>query len=208
GDRDDLAAMTIQLAHRGPDGEGFYVDTESRVFLGHRRLSIIDIAGGAQPMWNAAGSIGVIYNGEIFNHRELRAELETKGHRFHTDHSDTEVLIEGYAAWGEDLPSHLNGQFAFCIYDRTRKRLFLARDRFGEKPLYVARQNGLFAFASELSAIARHSGFQARLRTRSLQKLMAYGFLPAPNAILEDCEKLPGGCALRFDLVTHDVRIS
>ena len=206
GDRDDLAVMMAALAHRGPDGSGVYVDDGARVFLGHQRLAIIDIAGGVQPMWNAERTVGLVYNGEIYNHRELRAKLEAKGHKFASDHSDTEVLIHGYVEWGEDLPSHLNGMFAFCIYDRRKGRLFLARDRFGEKPLYFARQGGLFAFASELSAIARHSGFHARLRHRSLQKFLAYGYVPAPNAILEDCEKLPGGSALTFDLETQTQR--
>jgi asparagine synthase (glutamine-hydrolysing) len=203
GGRQDLKAMTDALVHRGPDGEGYYIDAESGVHLGHRRLAIVDIGGGAQPMWNAAGTVGVIYNGEIYNHRELRAELEAAGHRFQSDHSDTEVLVHGYAAWGEGLPERLNGMFAFCIYDLGRGRLFLARDRFGEKPLYIARQGDLFAFASELSAITQHSKFESRLKVRSLQKLMAYGFLPAPNAILEHCEKLPGGCMLSLDLRTR-----
>lgn len=202
----DIAAMTKALAHRGPDGEGFYSDPDAPVFLGHRRLAIIDIEGGEQPMWNEACTVCVIFNGEIYNHRELRAELEERGYRFKSDHSDTEVLIHGYAAWGENLPGRLNGMFAFCIYERERKRLFLARDRFGEKPLYFAQQGKLFAFASELNAIAEHSAFQARLRGRSLQKLMAYGFLPAPNAILEDCQKLPGGCFLTFDVETGETR--
>src|SRR6185312_13053986 len=129
-----------------------------------------------------------------------------KGRRFQTDHSDTEVLVHGYAQWGEDLPARLNGMFAFCIYDAARKRLFLARDRFGEKPLYFARQEGLFAFASELSAIARHSRFRTRLDPRALQKFFAYGYVPAPGAILADCEKLPGGAALSFDIVSGELR--
>src|SRR5262249_49178527 len=153
--------------HRGPDGNGTYRDLEAGVFLGHQRLAIVDIATGAQPMWNEQHTIGVVFNGEIYNHRELRVRLEAMGHRFRSDHSDTEVLVQGYAEWGEDLPLHLNGMFAFCIYDRVRRRLFLARDRFGEKPLYIAVQGGIFAFASELTAIARHSRFSARLRLRS-----------------------------------------
>jgi asparagine synthase (glutamine-hydrolysing) len=207
GDRDDLRAMTDALAHRGPDGEGAYVDAANGLFLGHRRLAIVDVEGGAQPMWNADRSIGVVYNGEIYNHADLRAELEARGHRFGTDHSDTEVLVHGYAEWGENLPSRLNGMFAFCIYDRARHRLFFARDRFGEKPLYYAQQGGLFLFASELNAIACHRSFKTRLDGRSLQKLMAYGFLPAPNAILEGCHKLPGGSRMRFDLRTHETKV-
>lgn len=207
GDLDDVLAMAQALAHRGPDGEGAYADAERRVYLAHRRLAIVDLEDGAQPMWNADATIGVVFNGEIYNHRELRSALEARGHRFTTDHSDTEVLIHGYAEWGEGLPARLNGMFAFCVYDRRRKRLFLARDRFGEKPLYFAKQGGLFAFASELNAIARHRHFEVQLQARSLQKVMAYGFLPAPNAILEDCEKLPGGAHLTFDIESGGSRV-
>src|ERR1041385_4613536 len=109
GGRSDLTAMTNALAHRGPDGDGEYIDSERRVFLGHRRLAIVDLAGAAQPMWNAEGTIGVVQNGEIYNHLELRRELQAKGYRFQTDHSDTEVLVHGYSEWGEDLPRRLNG---------------------------------------------------------------------------------------------------
>ncbi|MBI1361194.1 MAG: asparagine synthase (glutamine-hydrolyzing) [Alphaproteobacteria bacterium] len=196
----DLRRMMSALEHRGPDGAGTYHDPNASVFLGHRRLAIIDPGGGAQPMWNAEGSIGVVFNGEIYNHVELRRKLERRGHQFRTDHSDTEVLIHGYAEWGESLPEKLNGMFAFCIYDRTRARLFLARDRFGEKPLFYSQQGGLFSFASELTSIAQHSHFSSQIRRRSLQKLLAYGFLPAPNAILENCEKLPGGSWLTVDV--------
>ena len=207
GDRGDLAAMMDAIAHRGPDGEGVFIEAEKAVYLGHRRLAIVDVDGGAQPMWNADQSIGVIYNGEIYNHAELRVQLEGRGYAFRSDHSDTEVLVHGYAEWGEDLPSRLNGMFAFAIFDRKRDRIFFARDRFGEKPLYYAQQGGLFLFASELSAIAQHRTFKTHLDGRSLQKLMAYGFLPAPNAILEDCHKLPGGCRMRFDLRTQEVKV-
>ena len=157
GSRQDLEAMTAALSHRGPDGSGLWISMHPRVFLGHRRLSIIDLEGGAQPMWDEAGEIGVVYNGEIYNHIELRRALETAGHRFRTSHSDTEVLVHGYRQWGEDLPGRLNGMFAFAIYDSARRRLFLARDRFGEKPLYLYRQPGRIAFASELSALLCHA---------------------------------------------------
>ena len=207
GDLDDLGAMTAALAHRGPDGEGAYRDPEQRVFLGHRRLAIVDIADGAQPMWDAAGEIGVVYNGEIYNHTELRRRLERLGHVFRTDHSDTEVLIHGYREWGHELPGMLNGMFAFCLYDRRRRELFLARDRFGEKPLYFARQAGVFLFASELTAIAKHRAFASRLAMLSVQKFFAYGFIPAPLAILEDCHKLAGGSYLVFDLATQALKV-
>ena len=138
GSRRDIETMTRALAHRGPDGEGFYADASAPVFLGHRRLAILDLATGDQPMWSADGETGIVFNGEIYNHLELRADLTRRGHRFRTDHSDTEVLIHGYREWGEELPGRLNGMFAFAIYDRVRRHLFLARDRFGEKPLYYA----------------------------------------------------------------------
>lgn len=206
GDRRDLARMMTALAHRGPDGSGSYHDPETRVFLGHQRLAVIDPAGGAQPMWNAEGTIGVVFNGEIYNHAELRRALELRGYLFQTHHSDTEVLVHGYAEWGEDLPARLNGMFAFCVYDKTRRRLFLARDRHGEKPLYYSLQGQVFAFGSELTAVIRHPQISARPNSRSIQKLLAYGFLPAPNTILEGCEKLPGGCSLVFDLRTNRLR--
>jgi asparagine synthase (glutamine-hydrolysing) len=208
GDRDDLTAMAAAIAHRGPDGDGFHIESEHGLFLAHRRLAILDIAGGAQPMWTPDGRYAIIYNGEVYNHAELRAELTAKGARFRTDHSDTEALLHAYAEWGEAMPAKLNGMFAFCIYDKPRQRLFFARDRFGEKPLFFARQNGLFAFASELSAIAAHRRFRAALNPRSVQKLMAYGFLPAPNAIYADCEKLPQGHSAIYDLTTGALTIT
>src|SRR5581483_9323599 len=127
GDRDDIHRMTTSLAHRGPDGEGFHHDPASAVHLGHRRLSILDIAGGAQPLFNEDRTVCVVFNGEIYNHVELRATLHAAGHRFRSDHSDTEVLVHGYEEWGDALPLRLNGMFAFAIYDAGRKRLFLAR---------------------------------------------------------------------------------
>jgi len=200
GDAADLAAMTRALAHRGPDGEGVYADPEHPIFLGHRRLAIIDVAGGAQPMWNEDDSIAVVFNGEIYNHRQLRRELLAQGHRFRTDHSDTEVLLHGYEEWGEALPERLNGMFAFALWDRPRRKLFLARDRFGEKPLYWAQQGGLFLFASELGALKRHRQFAPAVERRSLMKLLAHGFIPAPNAFWKDAQKLPSGSWLRFHL--------
>src|SRR5215472_6096294 len=158
GSRQDLEAMTAALSHRGPDGSGLWVSPDAPVFLGHRRLSIIDLEGGAQPMWDKAGAIGVVYNGEIYNHLELRRTLEAAGCRFRTSHSDTEVLIHGYRIWGDELPTRLNGMFAFAIFDRRRRRLLFARDRFGEKPLYIYRRPGILAFASELSAFTHHGG--------------------------------------------------
>jgi asparagine synthase (glutamine-hydrolysing) len=207
GDEGDLAAMTAALAHRGPDGQGLFSDAAAAVHLGHRRLAIIDLAGGAQPMWNAERSLAVIFNGEIYNHQELRAELERQGHAFRSSHSDTEVLLHGYREWGAALPLRLNGMFAFALYDRPRRRLFLARDRFGEKPLYYYRKRGLFAFASELGALARHRHFAAGLSLRALQKFFAHGYLPAPNALYEGAAKLPGGSHLTLDLASGETHV-
>ena len=207
GSEADLRAMTEALAHRGPDGAGFWSGDEPPVFLGHRRLAIIDIEGGRQPMWDAAGRICVIFNGEIYNHVELRRELENRGHRFATDHSDTEVLIHGYREWGEQLLPRLNGMLAFALYDRDRARLLLARDRFGEKPLYYWRQPGRLAFASELSALTFHSRINPTIDPRMLQKFFAWGFLPAPNALYRDCAKVPGGAVLTYDLRADTVRV-
>lgn len=196
GDESDLRAMVAAVAHRGPDGEGILEDRG--VWLGHRRLAVLDLAGGHQPMRNEDGSVAVVFNGEIYNHAELRVELERLGHRFRTDHSDTEVLVHGWEAWGEALPARLNGMFAFAAYDAPRRLLFLARDRFGEKPLYYARHAGGFAFASELSALARHRDVSTTLDDAALQKFFAYGFLPAPNALYRGTRKLPGGCSLTY----------
>ena len=207
GSRVDLHRMTNALEHRGPDSEGFYVDDHARVYLGHRRLAIVDIADGAQPMWNDDRTIAVVFNGEIYNHQSLREELVARGHRFASDHSDTEVLVHGYKEWGHDLPVRLNGMFAFAIYDKPRRRLFLARDRFGEKPLYYSHASaGHFAFASELTALAEHGHVSHSIDFRSLQKLMGWGYLPAPNAMLEGVQKLPGGCWLQYDTTTGQLK--
>ncbi|MBW8856048.1 MAG: asparagine synthase (glutamine-hydrolyzing), partial [Bradyrhizobium sp.] len=203
GDHGDLIRMTDALAHRGPDGDGFHHDPDHAVFLGHRRLSIIDIAGGHQPFFNEDGKIAVIYNGEIYNHRELRAALEAAGHRFKSDHSDTEVLVHGYEEWGAGLPLRLNGMFAFAVYDAMRGRIFLARDRFGEKPLYHTLQHGVFAFASEVTALAAHSGLNFSIDRLGLQKFLAHGFTPAPNTIYAECRKLPAGHSATYDLGTR-----
>jgi asparagine synthase (glutamine-hydrolysing) len=205
GDRADLSRMTASLSHRGPDGDGFFHDPGQGVFLGHRRLSIIDIAGGSQPFFNEDGKVAVVFNGEIYNHLELRAELQAAGHRFKSDHSDTEVLVHGYEEWGDELPLRLNGMFAFAVYDARCRRLFLARDRFGEKPLYYMVQNGAFAFASEVTALAAHSHLRFTIDPLGLQKFFALGFTPAPNTIYRDCRKLPAGHALSFDLTDRSV---
>jgi asparagine synthase (glutamine-hydrolysing) len=150
-DRVLLDRMLASIVHRGPDGEG--VDVGPHFSIGMRRLAIIDVDGGDQPLFSADGNLALVFNGEIYNHAELRRELTGKGHRFVTDHSDTEVILRGYEEWGERVVDHLVGMFAFAITDRARAELFLARDRLGIKPLYYVDGPGRFAFASELKAL-------------------------------------------------------
>ncbi|MDA0747993.1 MAG: asparagine synthetase B, partial [bacterium] len=145
-----LTRMTRVLAHRGPDGEGFHVD--GPVGLGHRRLSIIDVEGGAQPLSNEDGTVWITFNGEIYNFKELARELQSLGHRFRS-RSDTEVLVHGYEEWGDDVVLRLNGMFAFGLWDARKRRMLLARDHFGVKPLYYFHDGQRLIFASELKAI-------------------------------------------------------
>ncbi len=207
GNVHDLQQMTDAMLHRGPDDEGIWCDQSNPVFLGHRRLSIIDIAGGAQPMWTGDKNLGVIFNGEIYNHIELKEELRKKGHIFRTDHSDTEVLLHGFREWGKELPNRLNGMWAFAVYDRTRKLIFLSRDRFGKKPLFYTLQNKTFTFASELSALTKHSYVEASISSRSLKKYFAYGYIPAPNSLYTRIYKLPAGHNLIFDLNDFSIKV-
>jgi asparagine synthase (glutamine-hydrolysing) len=207
GDISDLRAMMKAMAHRGPDGEGEYLEKSLALFLGHLRLAIRDIEGGAQPMWDRAKTTCVIYNGEIYNHESLRAELIAAGHQFESSHSDTEVLVHGYKEWGNGLAERLNGMFAFAIYDARKRLLYLARDRFGEKPLYYTHRRGLFAFASELSALVAHRAIEARPSATALRKLFAYGYLPAPHALHEGTAKLPGGHYMVVDLETLSAKV-
>ena len=206
GTQANLAAMAGAIVHRGPDDTGFHIDHDHAVHLAFLRLAIVDIAGGRQPMWNEDGSVCVLFNGEIYNQAELRAELLAAGHVFRSDHSDTEVLVHGYEQWGEDLPARLNGMFAFVIWDRPRRRLFAARDRFGEKPFFYVARPGFFAFASELSALIMHPAVDRTIDQRALQKFFAYGYIPAPNALYRGARKLPGGCSLTLDLADFRVR--
>lgn len=195
-----LAEMLSTLAHRGPDGEGHYIDRAAELHLGQRRLAVIDIPGGEQPMWNEDRSVCVVFNGEIYNHRDLRSELEALGHAFRSDHSDTEVLVHGFEQWGENLPAKLNGMFAFAIYDQNRKVLFLSRDRFGEKPLFYTNTPGFFSFASELTTLLTHPRVSSDPDKRALQKFYAHAFFPAPHTPFRAIRKLPAGHSLVYDL--------
>jgi len=199
--------MTAELVHRGPDGEGTFVDQELGAHLGQRRLAVVDLEGGVQPMFNEDGSIAVIFNGEIYNHAELRDELTAKGHVFQSDHSDTEVLVHGYEEWRPALPDRLNGMFAFAVLDRRRRRLTLVRDRFGKKPLYYTLNPQVFAFASEVTSLLRHPATDRTLDELSLQKLFAYGFIPAPRSQYRQIRKLPAGCWLEYELDRRELKI-
>jgi asparagine synthase (glutamine-hydrolysing) len=203
----DLKRMTDALAHRGPDAAGYWTDAARGVYLGHRRLSILDLGGGGQPMVTADGGTIIVFNGEIYNFAELRAELIGRGHRFVTDHSDTEVLLHGFREWGAELPRRLNGMWAFAIYDQATRRLFASRDRFGKKPFYYTSQNGTFVFASELSALRLHPAVRSDVSRRALKKYFGYGYIPAPHTILENVHKLPGGHSLWLDVDSRAVRV-
>lgn len=189
-----LAAMNDTMEHRGPDDFGLHV--EAGVGLGHRRLSIIDLAGGKQPIANEDQSVFVTFNGEIYNFQVLREELRDAGHVFRTN-SDTEVIVHAYEEWGTDCVKRFNGMFAFAIFDRNRQRLFLARDRIGIKPLYYSvLPNGHLIFGSELKALLRHPLLQRRVAPRAVEDFFTFGYVPDPDSILEGVFKLAPGHTL------------
>jgi len=184
-------AMRDTLTHRGPDGFGTHISTDGQLALGHRRLSFLDLGeNGKQPLCNEDGTIWTTFNGEIYNYLELRAELKEKGHVFKS-HSDTEVLVHGYEEWGSKLPSKLKGMFAFAIWDERKKQLFLARDRFGIKPLYYYKNTNCFAFASEIKALKKNTTFSFSLSNQSICDYLAYRYVPSPNTIWSEVKKLP-----------------
>jgi asparagine synthase (glutamine-hydrolysing) len=189
----DLRSVGQSLAHRGPDAEGVWA--EPGVGLVHRRLSIIDLAGGDQPIANEDGSLQVVFNGEIYNFQELRARLEARGHRFRT-HSDTEVLVHLYEEQGEALVERLRGMFTFALWDRRRRRLLLARDRLGIKPLYVYRDAEKLLFASEPKAFLAYPGVAAAVDPVALEDYLAFGMVPGRRSIFRGVEKLPPGHTL------------
>ena len=191
------------LAHRGPDGDGVY--RNQNIAFAHRRLSIIDLETGQQPISNKNNTAVLIFNGEIYNYREVRADLVARGYEFST-HTDTEVIVHLYEEYGVDCLAHLNGMFAFALWDDIRKRLFIARDRFGEKPLYYQfreHQNGeqeLF-FASELKAISNRPGFNPDVNLNALDDYLSYGYIPVPHTIFNGVQKLP---AAHYLLIGRD----
>ena len=200
-----MAEATGALRHRGPDDAGVWCRPGGAVTLGHRRLSIIDTGpGGHQPMRSADGSSVIVFNGEIYNHRELREQLERLGHRFSST-SDTEVLLEAYVRWGEDMLEKLVGMFAFAVWDERRHRLFLARDRAGEKPLYYADAPAGFAFASELPALRHAPWCGDDIDPDAVALYLEHQYVPAPFTILRGARKLPPAHAAVVD--EHGTRL-
>jgi len=195
---DALRTMTAQLVHRGPDDDGHYVDPQARCGLGFRRLSIIDVAGGHQPLGNEDRTVWTVFNGEIYNFRALRAQLERRGHRFAT-RTDTEVIVHLYEEHGDARVSHLAGMFALAIWDQTRGRLLLARDRFGKKPLTYAIHNDRLYFASEAKAILALPGVPREIDAQSLHRYLIFQYVPAPHSIYKGFHKLPPGHLLTLD---------
>jgi asparagine synthase (glutamine-hydrolysing) len=194
-------AMADALEHRGPDDAGAWADAAAGVALGHRRLSIVDLSQeGHQPMASASGRYALTYNGEIYNFRDLRGELERRGVRFR-GHSDTEVLLAGVEAWGlTDTLRRANGMFAFALWDRTTRELHLVRDRLGEKPLYYGWAGRAFLFGSELRALRRYPNFDAKIDRRAVALFLRYNCVPAPYSIYEGVWKLPPACTLTVPL--------
>ena len=203
---DDLAEsrvreMTRRIEHRGPDEEGLLV--RRRAVLGMRRLSIIDLGGGSQPVFNEDGAIGVVFNGEIYNFPDLRVELESCGHRFRT-HSDTEVIVHAYEEWGERCLEHLRGMFAFALWDgrgahrdgQAVGRILLARDRLGIKPLYYAAAEGTLLFASEVRALLASGAIPRKVARESVEAYLLFGSVVEPMTLVEGVFSLPPGHSL------------
>jgi asparagine synthase (glutamine-hydrolysing) len=195
-DPDALAAAAGTLAHRGPDDAAFH--EEPGLGLAFRRLSIVDLAGGAQPLSNEDGTVWIAYNGEIYNHESLRRELEAKGHRYRT-HSDTETIVHAYEEWGDACVERLRGMFAFALWDRNRRRLLLARDRVGIKPLYFTRAGGAWIAASEIKALFAFPGVQRSVRRSALVEHLTLRYVASPATLFEGIEKLEPGHVMAVD---------
>jgi asparagine synthase (glutamine-hydrolysing) len=198
-DSDRIARrMGDAIAHRGPDESGYFL--EAPAFLAHRRLSIIDLAAGHQPMANEDESLWVIYNGEIFNHADVRPELERAGHRYRT-RCDTETILHAYEQHGQECVQKFRGMFAFAIWDRNARRLFCARDRLGIKPFYYFWDGRIFAFASEIKALLEHPAISARYASQTLSEYLAFGYLSGEQTMFEGIRKLMPGHTLTLDLM-------
>lgn len=202
-----LRAMRDCMTHRGPDDAGEWYSLDYRVGLAHRRLSIVDLTErGHQPMLDRTGQFAIVFNGEIYNFQDLQSTLIDKGYVFNS-HSDTEVILTSYREWGIDCVRRLNGTFAFGLYDSERQRLFLARDRAGEKPLYWRHSNGRMVFASELKALMTDAACPRILNYRAFDHYLAYGYVPGNMCILDGINKLESGYALEYDFRRDKVRL-
>src|SRR5262249_892313 len=191
-----VARMIQALTHRGPDQSGVY--TDQSVSLGHQRLSIIDLSDdGRQPLSNENGSVWITFNGEIYNYRDLRTELTAAGHRFRT-HTDTEVIVHLYEEYGTDCLARLRGMFAFAIWDRQRRTLFAARDRFGQKPFYYAVRGRRFLFASEIKGLLAYNDLPIEPEPAAIDYYLAQRFIPPPLTMLRGIRKLPAGHRLEW----------
>lgn len=187
--RAHVRAMTDVITYRGPDGSGIW--QEGPVSLGHRRLSIIDLSGGSQPMQDVDGELCIVFNGEIYNFAELRQELLQAGARFHSSHSDTEVILQAYRVWGTDCLQRFDGMFAFALWDAPRRRLFCARDRFGKKPFFYTLQQGSLFFGSELNCLAAVPGLELTLDPQAVMRYLAYEYVPTPDTMYREAKSLP-----------------
>jgi asparagine synthase (glutamine-hydrolysing) len=192
--RDTLHRMTAAVRHRGPDGEGYFVN--EHVALGHRRLSIIDVEGGSQPISNEDDTVHVVFNGEIYNFIELRTELTRVGHKFKTL-SDTEVIVHAYEQWGSACVDHFNGMFAFALFDAVSDSLFLARDHLGIKPLYYTVIGTQFLFASEIKSLLQHPQMSREMSIDSLAELFTFRYVPSPKTLFSNIFRLPPGHCMR-----------
>ncbi len=201
-----LEPLVRRLEHRGPDEAGTHWDPELRVGLASARLAIQDVAHGHQPMPNEDRSLWIVFNGEIFNAPELRERLTAAGHRFATDHSDTEVLVHLYEEHGDAMVDELNGMFAFVILDRARRRLFGARDQLGIKPLYVTERPGGLAFASELKVLLTLPGLTRDVNRQALYHYLSLRYVPGPGSIVEGVDRLPAAHAFSYDLAARAFR--
>ncbi|MFN0121394.1 MAG: asparagine synthase (glutamine-hydrolyzing) [Blastocatellia bacterium] len=200
-----LGAMNQAMSHRGPDGEGRWLDpARQHVALGHRRLAIISPETGQQPMFNEDGSVAVVFNGEIYNYQDLQPALEAHGHVFRTS-SDTEVLVHAYEQWGTDMLARLNGMFAFAIYDQRRQRLLLARDRLGVKPLYYFMSDDTLVFASEMGSMLASGLIPRDIDTEALELYLHYQYIPAPHSIYRQVRKLSPATYLELDIPTRRI---
>lgn len=195
-----LSAMRDTMYHRGPDDAGAWCEPEGHVGLAHRRLSIIDLSeAGHQPMSDIKDQFCIVFNGEIYNYRRLRDKLKSMGQGFRTN-SDTEIILQAYQVWGENCLEKLNGMFAFALYDKSKKRLFIARDRTGQKPLFYYHSNSKLLFASELKALMTDPALPRELNLEALNFYLAYGYVPGKMCILKGIHKLPPGHMMTYDV--------